>query len=179
MNGVIDQSADDALPGGVQRLNHAAAWIVKLVGVVIKSNLASGFPRGDLQSRGSAPVPGLANGFGRQETNAIQILEIAARFSRFIGKTVAIRSAVGVAGSDQNVIAGDFRHQSAHPIPQHGRKSQEIDRHQREPFGAVLEYHHPGIEIAPFFRRGLSRTQASRDRQEWLRCQRPFSHPHV
>ena len=81
-----------------------------------------------------------------------------------IGKSIGIRSAMGVRGPYQDVLTLNARHLGANPVAQHRGEAKKINSHQGNRGIALLQDHGTDSDLTALFLNRLRRPHAARDR---------------
>ena len=100
--------------------------IIQLLGVIVVGDLSFGFIGGDFQNGRLQLARGFVNGFGHFRANAVQIFQIHSRSPLLIRKAVAVRCAMRVGCTDQNILRRNSLNLRTCLVPEQGRESQEI-----------------------------------------------------
>ena len=168
MHRVVHQRGE-RLAVRADRLHDVTARIVKPVSVVVVGDLPLRISRSDAQARGLQLRQRFVDRFRHARADRIEIFQIRRRAAFAIRKPIRIRRAVGVGGTDENVLRRNALHQRANSVPERGGESEEVRAHDRDLRRIIREHEGADVQLARLLLCRLGRPHPTGHREERIR----------
>src|SRR5664279_2373708 len=128
-----------------------------------------GLASGDFEPNRLEISDRLMERFGHAGADQLNILLASARSARQVAEAIAIRRAVGVGRTNQDVLPWDFFYHGTDLVAQRGGKPEKVCADNSHQGSVLVEHQRPHRQVALPSGRRMGGSNATADGQQWVR----------